>query len=366
MAMSNAGSAQKFLLSQRPMALGCALAVAVGIASTERGAIAHSPDAADGLFRRGRIAMKESRWQDAERLFAESEALDPSVGTRLNLALCEEQAGHMARAWEHLRRCLTELEPADRRRPIAEQHFLLVDRRVAKLDVVAGPEAERPSDVTVDERHLEPAEFGVPLPLDPGLHEIRWSRPNGVLGRGELMVHEGERTTYVLPREDEPTTNSTPEEPKTVSTATFGPQAARSSRESAARSSKPQSGVVESPRSRPLPGSKILGYTLAGIGATAAITSIALTPLILEYKQVVSRHCPNRLCDDEGYRAAENGRALASAATATGITGAVLTGAGLFFLLAWRKENPKTEPTIDVTVDLARRSAGSVQFGGRF
>src|SRR5262245_2520720 len=54
---------------------------------------------ATALFREGRALLAEKRVADACLKFEESHRLDPSGGTILNLALCHEQEGKLARSW---------------------------------------------------------------------------------------------------------------------------------------------------------------------------------------------------------------------------------------------------------------------------
>ncbi|MEO8704134.1 MAG: hypothetical protein ABI867_29045 [Kofleriaceae bacterium] len=64
-------------------------------------AYAESPDVgeADRLFEEGRALAKEKRFSEACDRFGRSFALDPTIGTELNLADCHEQLGHLREAW---------------------------------------------------------------------------------------------------------------------------------------------------------------------------------------------------------------------------------------------------------------------------
>jgi len=51
------------------------------------------------LFEDGRKLAKEAKWAAACEDFTKSFALDPAIGTELNLGDCEEHEGHLAIAW---------------------------------------------------------------------------------------------------------------------------------------------------------------------------------------------------------------------------------------------------------------------------
>jgi hypothetical protein len=51
---------------------------------------------AEALFAAGREAIRRGDYQAACPMFAESNRLDPAVGTVLNLAICEEHLGQLA------------------------------------------------------------------------------------------------------------------------------------------------------------------------------------------------------------------------------------------------------------------------------
>src|SRR5258708_17042544 len=55
--------------------------------------------AAQALFDEGRSLMKANKVQEACPKFEESQRLDSSIGTQLNLADCYERTGRTASAW---------------------------------------------------------------------------------------------------------------------------------------------------------------------------------------------------------------------------------------------------------------------------
>jgi hypothetical protein len=86
-----------------------------------RSAHAQNPAAAEALFEQARSAMAAGSYDIACARFRDSDKLDPAVGTRFNLADCEEKRGRVATAWSLFRGVLSELAEDDDRRPIAQE-----------------------------------------------------------------------------------------------------------------------------------------------------------------------------------------------------------------------------------------------------
>src|SRR5262249_43356511 len=78
----------------RPYFLALALLVAAPLARAQSNKVA-----AEALFEEGRRLMSEGKVADACPKFADSQSLDPSPGTLLNLASCYEKMGMTATAW---------------------------------------------------------------------------------------------------------------------------------------------------------------------------------------------------------------------------------------------------------------------------
>ena len=86
---------------KRRTMVGCVLAAVVGCAVGRAQAEPTADDKALAtvLFQEGRALMSAGRIADACLKLEESERLDPSGGTLLNVALCHEQEGRLARSW---------------------------------------------------------------------------------------------------------------------------------------------------------------------------------------------------------------------------------------------------------------------------
>jgi hypothetical protein len=158
----------------------CASALAVAAAPwSARPALAQATGdaaaAATELFQQGRQALLDGRLDVACAQLAESERLDPKVGTLFNLAQCEQRAGRLARALQRWDEALDlARKTADQRADlVAAQRAELVPR-VPQLSIHAKDREGDGARVTVDDgpaRSL--ADLVEPIHVDPGAHVVK-------------------------------------------------------------------------------------------------------------------------------------------------------------------------------------------------
>ena len=80
---------------------GLAIVIVLAVTRIARGQPEPSDEArAAVIFQHGRELAKAGQIDEACAVFEDSYALDPALGTALNLADCLEQQGHLRRAWE--------------------------------------------------------------------------------------------------------------------------------------------------------------------------------------------------------------------------------------------------------------------------
>jgi hypothetical protein len=163
--------------------------------------------AAEALFGEGRALFKSGDFAGACAKFAESNRLDPAVGTEFNLADCEEHLGHLATAWAHWRHVVDVLaaRPEDVRLPIARDHVATLATRLPRLKIVLAPGAPADTEVTLDGLALAPAALGADLPADPGNHTLLVGAPGRRDATVDVVLGEGEtRSVTAAPGEPPP------------------------------------------------------------------------------------------------------------------------------------------------------------------
>jgi tetratricopeptide (TPR) repeat protein len=139
-------------------------------------AVAATPEAerADALFQEARQLMSDGQIEEACTKFEQSLKLDPGGGTVLNLAICHEQAGKLATAWNEFQQALllaARDKRADRQRT-ATEHLTTLASLVPRLHLVfKGPPPQ--GSITQVDGHDVQGETGSTLLLDPGMHTIQ-------------------------------------------------------------------------------------------------------------------------------------------------------------------------------------------------
>ncbi len=213
---------------------------------------------AQTLFGEGRTLMTAGRTTEACTKFAESDRLDPEIGTHLNLGLCHEALGQTATAWVELS------EVADRaarardaeRSTFAQQHADALARKLSRVRLrVASPDPAQ--SVSVDGRPIGKAAWGEAFPLDPGSHPVEASAPGKVTWRSAVTVLPGPATLDV----DVPALSS--------AAAVAAPSAAPGAAETPPVSTVPAPPAGHPPTVEDAPragGQKTLGFVVGSIG----------------------------------------------------------------------------------------------------
>ena len=170
-------------LAQTPALLAGAFELCAVFFSCRAGAEPSADDRAlaTALFQEGRRLMSDGqKTAQACPKLEESHRLDPSGGTILNLALCHEQAGLLARSWSEFHEAISLARRDGRsdREQAADSHIRDLEPRLSRLTIIV-PESVRVEGLRIerDGRELGEASWSTAMPVDGGEHIVRATAP---------------------------------------------------------------------------------------------------------------------------------------------------------------------------------------------
>jgi hypothetical protein len=156
--------------------------------------------AAEALFEEGKRLMAAGNTAEACQRFAESNALEPSSGKLLNLALCHEREQKTATAWAEYRAAarLARNEAREDRAATAVEKAAALEPKLARVTATAADPAPGLT-IVIEQGSFDAGGLGVAVPIDPGTHQVRASAPGYRAWTGTLEIAEGEQKTFDIP-----------------------------------------------------------------------------------------------------------------------------------------------------------------------
>ncbi len=283
---------------------------------------------AEALFRQARDAIHHGDYATACPLLAESQRLDPSTGTLLNLGTCEEHEGHLATAWAAFRSLLDTTPEGDERAVFARARVAALEPRLAWLRLRVQGDPSAPLTVSLDATPLGAASFGVQLAVNPGTHVVVLDAPPREKRTITVVLQEGQHEDAVL------------EVPALPSSSTRSSSVADRPASAARRSVPwPTVGIVTAS----VGGAGIVaGGILAGLAASKNADSNA--------SGVPGGPCVGNVCPPTALAERQSARSLGSAATAAFIFGTSLVAAGTVVWVVGRHRQPASSPHIGFAV----------------
>lgn len=240
-----------------PAALAITL-TATGLAS------AGDTSTAEHLFKQGLEAMKRNQFKEACDAFAGSNEADPSPGTEINLALCNEKQGKLASAWGWYRTAagLAEQRGQKERAELARNEATKLEPKLHKLVVTVKTPVEG-LVVTRNGAPVPTAVLGTDVPIDPGEYTVEVSAKGKTPWKQAVRIPAGpgvERLD-VPALEDAPVTAAVP----------VVPPATTPGQDLAPPAGSTRDGTTQ----------RNIGFVVGGAGIVSGVVAIALEFLAL-------------------------------------------------------------------------------------
>lgn len=301
----------------------------------------HDPAAAQALFEQARELMQQNRFAEACPKLQESNRLDPGIGTQFHLADCYEQSGRVASAWATFLDVASQARASGQldREKVASKRAEKLQPRLPRL-VVDVPEANQAPGLEIRRNGtlVGEAQWGTPLPVDPGALELVVTAPGKRTLRQSLRLEEGNATSFSVPAlEDGASEGASP--------AGAAPLARPSTPVAPAAPPVPAPAPAPPRDEAQSSGKGPWVLTLAGAGVVGLGVGTAFAFLAKSKYDDSKADCdldnPNR-CGPTGLAQRDSARTRGNVATVSLIAGgAALAGAGIVWLVGGSGGEPR-------------------------
>ena len=315
--------------------------------------------AAETFFNDGVKALEAGQFAAACPKLAESQRLDPAIGTALYLGECYERWGKIASAWAMFREAQDlAVKRGDKRAPIAKDR---ADKLVpSKVVVALAPGADVPGlEVRRDGVVVSAVSFGTAIPTDGGSHTFAATAPNHRKWDSTIVVPDRSGNVNVtIPKLDETTAAVVPDKP---------PPPVDNPPPPPIDHPPPPPGGDVGPS--PGGGQRIAGLTVAGVGVASLIVGTAFGAVASSKwsaSNAEGRCNPDSTTclDPSGPGLRSDAFTAATISTVTFIAGGVLVAGGLVLFFTAPKAPAKTG-LLHVT-PLVGAQGGGLLLDGRF
>ena len=297
---------------------------------------ATNPALAEALFHEARRLEGEGRIEEACAKYDESQRQDPTLGTLLNFALCNEKLGNFPVAWTQFNRAAAEAARTGQadRAEFARTHARDLEPKLPRLQIDV-PKDSGVTDVKVDGQPLGSGGWFLPLPYDAGEHVIELS--------GAGRVPQTLRATVTVAHVEHVTA------PTLLVSAPMAPVSLEPPASQEASAQPADTGPSSPPT---------LGYVALGVGAVGIGVGTVFGVLALGKKGTVDDHCHGERCDPTGIDAASATRTLATVSTVGFVVGLAAAAGGAYLVLIAPKRSTARA--------VVHAGAGSVMLSGQW
>lgn len=283
--------------------LGVVAAILVPGVARAQGA--NDAAAAEALFNEGKRLMTTGKLTAACPKFAESQRLDPGIGTMLWLADCYRQNGQTASAWAVFREAEgLAVKQQDPRVKIAREEALKLEPKLSKLLIEVPPATEVEGlEIKRDGVVVGKPLWGSPMPTDPGPHRVTATAPQRKPWASNVDVPKDSRSSSITVPALEPA-------PPEVVAPPGGEGAAGST------------GTGNTQR--------IVGLVVGGVGVVALGFGAYFGLRTKSKNDESSSHCgANNVCDDTGFTARKDALSAATISNVAFVVGGVAVAGGI-------------------------------------
>lgn len=291
-------------------AAALALGAACVLAPVTARATPQDDASAEALFLDGRKLMDAGRYDEACAKFAASQRFSPGVGTLLNLGDCYEKSGKLASAWAVFRDAIEASQRAGRsdRETLARERAQAVEGQLGKLSLsVASP---TPGLVVKrDGIEVDPAAFGVAVPVDAGEHRVEASAPGYTTWAQRVITKDRGVHSVAIPE----LTKSDGDTPPAAGAGGSSPE----------------------PEGEGGSAQRTWGWVGVGVGA-AGLAAGGVLALLAKSKwdEAQADYCRSeRECTPRGVELVDEARGLGNVATVASVAGVAVLGTGLVLVL---------------------------------
>jgi hypothetical protein len=345
--------------SRSRIAIACAVAFVVHASPADADPTPADKALATQLFDDAEKLMAASNYAGACAKYAESQRLDPQLGTLLHAADCYEKAGKIASAWASFKEAVEvaarrnasgQKEP---REQIARSRAAALETKVSHLMIsVTNPDPNL--EVLQDDRPVGRAVWGSAFPVDPGPHSVTARAPGHKTWSNNVDVGaSGAKVEVVVPPlelEGAPVAPPAPAAPPAPSTAPMPQPQQQPFVPAATYPASPEPAKAETTTGG---GSRTAGFVLAGVGVAGIATGIVFG--LQRNSKVDERDaiCPTSMhcTPDEGARIDSLTNDAKSAAMISNVgfaLGGISAALGIYFIVTAKPNEPAKTATVRV------------------
>jgi hypothetical protein len=187
--------------SARPSRIALMVACLSGFGVSTAHAQSSSKASAEALFAEGRRLMAEGQAESACPKFADSNRLDASSGTLINLGACYEKTGRTASGWAAYQEAASVAQATGRldNLQVAQRRAVSLAPSLTRVVVVVTA-AVAGIDIQRDGVPVATAEWGLAVPVDPGKHVYEAQAPGYKAWRSTVDVTgKGQEVQVTIP-----------------------------------------------------------------------------------------------------------------------------------------------------------------------